>query len=188
MVPEMRVECHDADRAAVDEFHARVGAAVDSAFMALWAAEKAFQLKVVPRECRIVATDEEALLEREHHFGHLAPHLVIAGREDRGECDEQPFAIFARAVIRIESGVDFSQNLHLTCDFIERAANELDTAVYTPREGAKSLFAAPFLPPSVAVALSMDSRSSPSPFAMRRPGGESGPPWSSLRTPRTAAQ
>lgn len=188
LVPDVRSERHDADWAAVDKSHARVGAAVDSAFMALWAAEEAFEIEVVARECRVVAADEEAIYEREHHFGHLDPNRVIAGREGRGECDEQPLAIFARAVFWVESGVDFSQDFHVNCDFIERVADELDAPVYAPREGAKSLFAAPFLPPVVAVALSMDSRSSPSPFAMRKPGGESGPPWSSLRTPRTAAQ
>src|SRR5487761_2056800 len=34
----------------------------------------------------------------------------------------------------------------------------------------------------------IESRTSPKASAIRRPGGSSGPPWSSLRIPRTAAQ
>ena len=34
----------------------------------------------------------------------------------------------------------------------------------------------------------IDSRTSPKASAIRKPGGWSGPPWSSLRIPRTAAQ
>jgi hypothetical protein len=34
----------------------------------------------------------------------------------------------------------------------------------------------------------IDSRTSPNASAMIRPGGRSGPPWSLLRIPRTAAQ
>ena len=172
----------------MDDPYTGVGAAVDSPLVALWTAEEALEFEVVARESRVVTADEEALLEREHDFGHLDADLIVAGRECRGERDEQPLAILGRSVSRVECGVDLAQDYHVTCDFIERLANELDAAVYATDEGAQRLFAAPFLPPAVAVALSMESRTSPSPLAMRTPGGSSGPPWSSFRTPRTAAQ
>lgn len=173
----MRVERVDERGAAVDEPHARMRPAVDSALVALGTTEESLELEVVARERRVVAADEQPLLKREHHLRHVDADRVAVLSEPRGERGEIFFTFVRRAVRGVERGVDFAEGFHMTCDFVERIADEGDAAVYATREGAERLFArAPFFPPAAAVALSMESRTSPSPLAMRTPGGESGPP------------
>ena len=109
-------------------------------------------------------------------------------RELRGQCNENLFALFPGVACRVERGIDFTQGFDVPPYFVERIADERDASVYTPREGEQRLFAPPFWRTPPVVALSMESRISPSPFAMRTPGGQSAPPWSSFSTPRTAAQ
>lgn len=123
-----------------------------------------------------------------HYFGHLDADRVVGGRECRGEDDKPRLARLARSVSRVERGVYLAQDFDVTFDLLKRVADQGDAAVYEAREGAQRLFAAPFFPAAAAVALSRESRISPSAAAMRNPGGKRGPPWSSLRTPRTVAQ
>lgn len=186
---QVGVEGHDERWTAVDESHARVGTAVDSAFVPLWFSEESLEVEIVAREGGVVVSDEEALFERAHHLGHLDANRVIVGFECGGECLEPSFAVLTRVGIGVERGVDLAQDFHVTFDLIERITDERDAAVYATGEGEERPFTrAPFFPPSAAVALSMEPRTSPSPFAMRTPGGLSGPPWSLFRMPRTAAQ
>jgi hypothetical protein len=65
-------------------------------------------------------------------------------------------------------------------------ADLVESAVDAVGEPAKLLLGEP--PFFSSKFLWSDSRTSPSASAIRRPGGCSGPPWSSLSTPRTAAQ
>lgn len=187
-VSRVRIERQDERGATVNDSNTRMRSAVDSALMTFRATEEALEVEVVAWKSRLVAASEQPLLEREHHLRHVDAARIPVLREIRSERDESFFPTFCRAIPGVEEGVDFSKDFHVTRDIFERLAHERDAAVYETREGMQRLFAAPFLPPAAAVALSMESRTSPRPLAMRTPGGSSGPPWSLLRMPRTVAQ
>lgn len=184
----MSIERQDERGSAVYDAGAGVAAAVDSSLVTLGTAEEPLEVEVVTRKSRVVASDEEALLEREHHLGHLDTGRVVVPPELRGERAEILFSLLRCAVGGVESGVDFSQDFHMAFDFVECIACERDAAVYAPREGAQRQFADPPFSPAAVAARSMESRISRRSFAMRTPGGASGPPWSLFSTPRTEAQ
>ena len=188
----MRIERQNERGSTLDDPGAGMRMTVDSTLVPFGAAEESLKGEVVARERRVVAPGEQPFLKRAHHFRHMDADRIGVLREFCGQCLESLFAFFRGVVRGVERGIDFTQGFDVPGNFVELIADERDAAVYAPSEGAQrlfALFAPPFLrPPAVVVALSMESRISPSPFAMRTPGGESGPPWSSFSTPRTAAQ
>ena len=184
----MRIERQNERGSTLDDAGASMRMTVDSTLVPFGASEESLEVEVVARKRRVVAPGEQPFLKRAHHFRHVDADRIGVLREFCGQCGKSLFAFFRGVVPGVERGIDFTQGFDVPGNFVELIADERDAAVYAPPEGAQRLFAPPFLRPPAAVALSMESRISPSPFAMRTPGGESGPPWSSFSTPRTAAQ
>ena len=165
---------------------ARVPMAVDPALVALGPAEPALQLQVVLRQSRLISTGEEALLEARHHRGEVLPNRVAVALEAVPEALELGTTLEATAVRRVECRLHRGDLRHLLpegcLDLCHQGKAAIEATGQPPQQGLG--------PPPLRASRfrCSDCRTSPSASAMRKPGGCSGPPWSSLRMPRTAAQ
>ena len=185
-VPPVRIEDHEQHRAAEDEPDAGMSVTVDAPLVTFGQAEETLEVEIVARQGRVFAADEEPRSKGAHDPRHLFAHRVLARFELCGKRNKTSFALLAGAHRGVEQAVDGAQDLDVPRHLVELRANDPPAAVYAGAKGRERVRTrAPFF---AAVAFAMESRTSPSASAMRTPGGWSGPPWSSFRIPRTAAQ
>ena len=160
--------------------------AMNPTLMALGLAKPTLQIEVVLRQARIVPSDEQPRFEAPHHSRHLLPDRVRFGLQALSQGREGDAALIARAAGWIESRPDLDDLVNLLPDRDLRLLDRIKSPVDEPGQAAQERFAAPpFFAPRFRP---RDCRTSPNALAIRRPGGSSGPPWSSLRMPRTAQQ
>jgi hypothetical protein len=92
----------------------------------------------------------------------------------------------ASSVDGIQGRVDLYDLLDVPADFLLLDSDEIQASVNACGQPLQlRLGEPPFFTPKLR---SSDAYTSPSASAIRNPGGCSGPPWSSLRMPRTMAQ
>jgi hypothetical protein len=185
-VSQVGIQGHEQRRALLYDPHSGVTVAVNATLMPLRLAKPTLQVQVVTRQARLVTADEQARLEAPHRRRHLAPHRVRFGPQAIANRLEEGTAFMARAARRIEGGGDLDDLAHTLPDrdlgLLDRIQSPVDEPGQATQErlGSPPFFAPRFRP--------MDRLTSPNASAIRKPGGWSGPPWSSLRMPRTAQQ
>jgi hypothetical protein len=159
---------------------------MDPTFMALGLAKPTLQIEVVPRQVRLVTSDEQSRLEAPHHRRHLLPDRVRFGSQAIPQRREDDATLIARAAGRIESRGDPDDLGNMLLDRDLRLLDRIKSPINEPGQAAQERFASPpFFAPRFRP---RDCRTSFNASAIRSPGGWSGPPWSSLRMPRTAEQ
>jgi hypothetical protein len=160
--------------------------AVNPTLMALGLAEPTLQIEVVTRQVRIVTSDEQSRLETPHHRRHLLPDRVRFGSQAITQPREDDTTLIVRAAGRIEGRGDLNDLGDVLLDRDLRLLDRIQSPVDEPGQAAQERFASsPFFDPRFRP---RDCRTALNASAIRSPGGFSGPPWSSLRMPRTAQQ
>ena len=160
--------------------------AVNPTLMPLGLAEPTLQIEVVTRQVRLVTTDEQSRLEAPHHRRHLPPDRVRFGSQAISQRREDHATLIARAAGRIESRGDLDDLVDVLLGRDLRLLDRIKSPVDEPGQAAQERFTTPpFFAPRFRP---RDCRTSPNASAIRSPGGWRGPPWSSLRMPRTAQQ
>lgn len=183
-VSQVGVQRQQQRRAFLHDSDSGMTVAVDPTLVALRLAEPTLQIEVVPRQARIVAPDEQPRLEAPHHRRHPPPDRVCFGSQASTQRREEGSTVIARAAGRIEGGGNLDDRLDVLLDRDLRLLDRVEPPVDEPGQAAQERLAAPpFFAPRTRP---RDCRTSPNASAIRSPGGWSGPPWSSLRMPRTA--
>ena len=173
-------------RAFQHDSHTRVAMSVDAAFVGFGVAKPAFQIEIILRQASHIATGKQALFKAQQNFRHLLSHGIRAGLTGAMQFVEAGAAGRAVALCRIESFGNGTHDCDLPANHGQVVSHAVETAIDAARQAFQSLFrSAPFF---VARQRSTDPRTDCNAATMRRPGGCSGPPWSSFRIPFTAVQ
>ena len=166
--------------------HSGMTMPVNPTLVTLGLAKPSLQVQVVTRQVRIITADEQPRLEAPHHRRHLLPDRVRLDSQAIPQLGEIRVTLSAGSVGRFESDGNFDDLVHMLSDrdlrFLDRVQPSIDEPGQATQEriGAPPFFASRLRP--------RDCLTSPNASAIRSPGGWSGPPWSSLRMPRTAEQ
>src|ERR1700734_1278206 len=184
-VSTVRVEGDEERRPLLDDACARVRVAVDAALMPLGLPEVAFQVQVVAGEGRVAAVDEQPGGEALHH----ARHMVVDGRRfgskpGRDLVEVRP-ALPGRTGVWIERTEDEAELDDVPGPLAQGCRRRGEPVLDALRKRHQLAIAGP--PFFDATQRWSESRTWPSASAIRRPGGSSGPPWSSFRIPRIPA-
>src|SRR5262249_34579879 len=129
---------------------------------------------------------EQARHQRHHHRRHLHPHRVVAAFQPPPEPVEALLAPPRRPAVGVQRRRYPLQLLGVTFDLLLLLFDRLQPPVDAALEPSQLPLGAP--PFFASRSRWSDWRTSRNPSAIRKPGGCSGPPWSSLRMPRTAQQ
>ena len=173
-------------RPFLDYPHSRMAMAVDPTLMPLGQAEPAFQIEIVVDLIEGVIASKEAGAEALHQPRHLGVDRIavaVKAREDRVEVG---LTLMRSARDGGQGRGHLPDRLDMAPDRFLPGLDQVQTLVDPGgqstqlRLGEPPFFASRFRP--------IDCRTSSNASAILKPGGWSGPPWSSLRTPRTAAQ
>ena len=176
----------DLRRPFLDDPHSRVTVAVDPALVPLGQTEPTLQIEVVQDMIQVVPAQEQARTETVHQTGHVFMNRNSVAVQT---CEDRIKVGLTRGGVspgRIQGRSD----LHDRRDgFPERFLLGLhqrqpgvDAGGQPPQLGLRE-------PPFFASKFRwIDARISSRASAICNPGGWSGPPWSLLRMPRTAAQ
>src|SRR5487761_2177348 len=166
--------------------NARVAMAMDPPLVALGQAEPAFQIEIVSDLGELDSTDEEASQEAQHDRGEVLADLVLLLLETTGQRLKLLLATRATSLFRVEGRIDLLEFLDVLSNRLLLVSNVVQASVDARGQAAKLLLCeAPFFASKFRW---IESRTSCNASAIRNPGGSSGPPWSSLRMPRTVVQ
>ena len=183
-VPQMGIQRRQQRRALPHDSHPGMTVAVNPTLMSLGLTKPTLQSEVVAGLSRFVTSDEQTRLETPHHPRHLPPDWVRLGAQAIDHRLEECLTLLARAARRVERGPHLNDLAHALPNRDLRLPDRLQSPVNEPRLTAQQrLGLPPFFAPTTRP---KDCRTSPNASAIRKPGGWSGPPWSSLRMPRTA--
>src|SRR5580704_6150494 len=181
----VRVEGDEERRALVDKAYACIGMAVDAALVSLGEPEPSLEVQVVAGEFAATAVHEQPGSEALHHAGHV----VMEGRWrcpiPEGDLVEVGPAAAGRAEVGVEGAVDEAELDNVACHLLEGRLRVGEPLVDARHELHQLAIAGP--PFFGSTQRWSEPRTSPSASAIRRPGGSSGPPWSSFRMPRIPA-
>ena len=134
----------------------------------------------------IVAADKQARRERRHSRSHGVPQRLLASEKMLLQEVEGCLPLRGRSAGGVEGCGYLAQVRDTRLEFGLRRPHLGQAAVNAAGEAVQLLFwSAPFFASRLCWS---EPRISRSPAAMLKPGGASGPPWSLLSTPRTAAQ
>lgn len=159
---------------------------VNPTLVTLGLAKPTLQIQVVSRQVRIITADEQPRLEAPHYRRHLPPDRVRLGSQAVPQLGENVVTVVTRAAGRIKRRGNFGDLAHMLLNRDLRLLDRIQPSIDEPGQANQERFGAPpFFAPRFRL---RDSLTSPNASAIRRPGGWSGPPWSSLRMPRTAEQ
>src|SRR5438067_8026182 len=149
--------------------------------------EPTLQIHVVFRKIGRLATHKQPRLKTAHHLGKLLVHAVSACLPRLPQRDELPLTLFPCGLLARPQGIlHCLQGLDVLGHLLQGLACDIQSAVNATDETFQQRLGTP---PFCACKLrSSDARTSCNASLIRTPGGCSGPPWSSLRIPRTAAQ
>src|SRR3954451_11256924 len=173
-------------RPFLDHTDSRMAVAVDPPLMPLGHAEPPLQLQVVLYRREVIPAGEQADAEPAHQVGQALMNRVavtLQAAEDRIEvalaCGGSPRGGVQRRG-HLPDGRD------LTPDRLLLGLDQVQAPVDAPRQPAQPCLREP--PFCRARFRPIDCLTSVSAALISNPGGWSGPPWSLLRMPRTAAQ
>src|SRR4051812_25999262 len=177
------IEGMDYRRPFEDQADPGVATAVNPPLVTLGQAKPPLQIEIVPDRLVVLLPDEQAVQEAEHHRGHAVTDRVLGRLEAIDQRLELLLALGdvlrpgleRRGHLRDHRDVP-SDDLLLPPDFPQAAR-------HASGQAAELLLRSP--PLFSSKLRSIDALISVSAAAIRRPGGSSGPPLSSLRTPRT---
>ena len=173
-------------RAFQHDSHTGVAMSVDAAFVGFGVAKPAFQIEIILRQTSRIATGKQALFKAQQDFRHLLSYGISAGLTDAMQFVEAGTARLAVALGRIESFGNGTHDFNMLANHGQFVSHAVETAIHAARQTFQRLFrSAPFF---VARQRSTDPRTDCNASTMRRPGGCSGPPWSSFRIPFTTVQ
>lgn len=185
-VSPVGVEHGQQRRPAMDDSDSGVGVTVDVALVAFGETERPLQIQVVHGQVGLVAAREQAGAERGHRSGHVLVDRVRALAQTRAEREEPIQSLGTWAGRRVQSVREVLEPLHVPGHGGQLVVDGRRAPLDAGGEVRQGAFAGPpFFSPWTRP---MESRTSPRAEAIRTPGGRNGPPWSSLRMPRTAAQ
>ncbi len=173
-------------RAFQHDSHTGVAMSVNAAFVGFGVAKPAFQIEIILRQASHIATGKQAPFKAQQDFRHLLSHGISAGLTDAMQFVEAGTARLAVALCRIESFGNGTHDFDMLANHGQFVSHAIETTIDATRQTFQSLFrSAPFF---VARQRSTDSCTDCNASTMRRPGGCSGPPWSSFKIPFTAVQ
>ena len=159
---------------------------VNSPLVALGQAKPALKIEIVLDRFELAVAHEEAGHEADHHLGHVLANRFLIPLE----LIDQPleFLLPFRATLpsNFEGCGYLLDVLDMFSNWLLLGNDMLQSPVKAAGQPAELLFCEP--PFFASKFRWIDSRTSFKAAAIRRPGGWRGPPWSSLRIPRTAVQ
>ena len=170
----MGLEGQQQCRAFVDDADSRVSVAMNTAFVASGLSKPAFQLYVVPRQVRLLASDKQARSKVRHHVAHVVLDRVGTALELRLQRLKLCLSLRARAPGRVKGGLDGPYLRHLVAHLFLGSLHTAQPPVDVAGQTGESLMRRP--PFWTSRFRWRDVRTSPRASAMRMPGGCSGPP------------
>jgi len=180
------VQCMDQRRPFLNDPHSRMAMAVDPTLMPLGQAEPPLQIEIVADLIEAVIAGKEAGVEAPHQPGHLPVDRIavaIKASQDRLEVGPTPGRSLRG---RVQGRGHLLDGLDVAPDRLLLGSHQVQSLADAGGQPAQLLLReSPFF---VSRFRWTDCRTSSNASAIRNPGGSSGPPWSSLRIPRTAAQ
>src|SRR5690349_707374 len=172
-------------RSFLDDSNPRVAMAVDSTLMPLRQPKPPLQLEVILDVGHGVPAYEQAGAEAAHHTSHLLVDRIAVAAQAIEDRIEGELSLCRALTRRVQGRGDLLDRRDVTPDRLLLGAHQVQPLVDTSSQPAQLLLGEP---PFFASRFRwIDCRTSPKASAIRNPGGCSGPPWSSLRIPRTAA-
>ncbi len=173
-------------RAFQDDPDPRVAMTVDPPLVTLGQAEPTLQIQVVADLLERPRADEQPGKEAHHHRDHLLVDRVVGPLEAIDQAFEGRFPPGVAVLPDVEGRGDFLDVRDVAADRFLFGPDRVETPVDATGQAAELLLGEP--PFCYSTFRRIESRTSLKASAIRNPGGSSGPPWSSLRMPRTAAQ
>src|SRR5215475_12455913 len=167
--------------------NARMATTMNPTLVAFGTFAPTLQIQVVFRKIGRLATHKQPRLKTAHHLGKLLVNGVSACLPRLPQRDKLPLTLFPCGLLaRPQGTIHCLQVLDVLGNLLQGLACDIQSAVNATDETFQPRLCTP---PFCACRLrSSDSRTSCNASLIRTPGGCSGPPWSSLRIPRTAAQ
>lgn len=183
---EVCIECVDQGRAFLHDPHAGMFVSVNVPLVSLRQPKPAFQVEVVAWLVGILATHEQADLKTGHDLAHLLLNQIVARSQLVTQGLESLRAFGTGTAGRFQGFLDGPDGGDVALDRLQVVLDLVQSTVDAASQALElALSAPPFL---TWMFRSSDCRTSRNASAIRRPGGCSGPPWSSLRIPFTAVQ
>ena len=181
----MRIQGMHQCRPLLNNPNARVAMAVDPALVALGQAEPPFQIEIVSDLGKLGSADEEAGQEAQHRLDEVLVDRIVLALEAVGQRLKLLLATRTTSLLRFEGRIDLLELLDVISNLLLLVSNFGQAPVYALGQAAKLLFReSPFFASKLRW---IESRTSFNASVIRSPGAR-GPPWSSLRMPRTAVQ
>jgi hypothetical protein len=78
---QVSVQHWDESRPFLNDANPGMAVAVDMSLVAFGKAKEAFKIKIVVRQVRLIATDEQTGEKAGHHLAHVLPDWIVAGLE-----------------------------------------------------------------------------------------------------------
>src|SRR4051794_13195902 len=173
-------------RSLQDQPNPRVAMTVNPTLVTLGQAKPTLQIEIIPDRFVLPLAHEQAGQEAEHHPGHAMADRIIGLLEFIDQGLELLLSLGDVLGPRSQRRGHLRDHLHVVADHLLDLFDFIETRRDASREPAELLLREPpFFAPKFRRSDSWTSRRA---SAIRNPGGSSGPPWSSLRMPRTAAQ
>lgn len=173
-------------RAFHDDAHAGMAVAMDATLVPLGATEEPFQIQIVTGKIGHFFADEQAGDKSIHGLGHRLPHRLVRASKASLEGSKQGPTPLHRAVVGVERGGHLAKVLHSLLHGLLLCLDVGNAPVDGVRQPLQPLLCRP--PFFTSRFRCREDWISPRASAIFSPGGCKGPPWSSLSTPRTAAQ
>ena len=163
-----------------------VAMTVDPPLVTLGQAKPTFQVEIVVDLLKLALADEKAGEKARHDLDDLLVNRVFSTLESIAQFVECRLPFRASLLSGFEGRGDLVDVLDVFSDDFLFDPNSVQTSVDAVGQAAELLFREP--PFFSSRFRWIDSRTSSNASAILKPGGWRGPPWSSLRIPRTAAQ
>jgi len=170
----------------LDNPHSRMAMAVNPTLMPLGQAEPTLEIEIVVDVIESVITSKEASTEAPHQTRHLFVDRIAVAVNAREDCVEVGLTLGRCLRCRVQGRGHLLDGLDVAPDRLLLGFHQVQSLVDGGGQPAQLLLCEP---PFFASRFRWtDCRTSSNASAIRNPGGSSGPPWSLLRIPRTAAQ
>jgi hypothetical protein len=170
----------------LDEPYSRVTVAVDPPLVPLRQAKPTLQIEVVQDVIQVVPAQEQAGTEALHQSGHVVMRRIAVAAQ---ACEDRVKAGLTRGGVTpggIQGRSDLRDRLGVTPDPFLLGLHQGQPRVDARGQSSQLRLREP--PFFASKFRWIDARISSRASAICNPGGWSGPPWSLLRMPRTAAQ
>ncbi len=182
----MRIQRVDQRRPFLNNPNPRVAVTMDSSLVAFGQAKPPLQVEIIFDSFHLGSPDKQPGEEADHHSDHVQVNRVCLALEAIDQRLELLLATRDIPRFGIEGRGDLLNLLDVLSDGLLLGSDMVQAAVDAVGQSAQLLFfESPFFSSKLRWS---ESRTSSKASAIRNPGGWSGPPWSSLRMPRTAEQ